>query len=843
MRILKNKVARQLEDAFRVRATLPFFLLTSLLLLTACNTFTQKQALDYLYEYMPLNDRAEQSREYFQNAVSQAFRTKELPWAKTVPEDLFKHYVLPPRVNNEFLDNARDVFYQELYPRVKDLSMYNAVLEVNHWCREKVEYRPTDIRTSAPLQTVARGYGRCGEESVVAVSALRSIGIPARQVYAPRWSHTNDNHAWVEVWVDGRWYYLGACEPELELDRGWFTDEASRAMLVHTFVPGDLRDPKTVGMRNPKTVGKQTKSGSKSGSESGSELHEGWHQTPKDEPLTSFGEKILSFKGLYTELNVLERYAPVKKAVVRVVDGHDRPLEGVQVSFGLYNYAEFYPLAERLTDSDGLASLTTGLGTLFIEAYFESSAGGAEAEAVAGGAEAEAVAGGAEAEAVAGGQTHWYAAAPYPVPELDTLTLVLEGDPRPVNGLEEYLLTPPPATAFDDSLSAPMKARLDSLCAIDDSLRIARLKSYPPGHTATFLNSVPAGPDHETTTRLLAMLNEKDFLEATQETLSDWLNGILRLKNVSDTTRFYWDYVMNPRIANEAPLPYRETLWKLLCEHGMQEPGRNPATLQAIDSIINALEMSPELNPRGFPVAPAATALYGIADETSREVLRVALCRTAGIPARIDPVTKRTQVAEKGETAAAAVQETAAAAVQETAAAAVQETAAEAVQETAAAAVQETAAEAVQETAAAAQVSWRWCATPPEGKTQPSEFQASEISANKSGASSSRCPRQRCPRHLRLQAAPGPDGTFPAYDTDFTIQRWENGRYRTLGFGYESGGVTQEQLFNTDHTLPAGLYRIIYGIRADDGSVRVRLERKNLRDSAQETVSEIFNTQ
>ncbi|MFA5661921.1 MAG: hypothetical protein WC923_06430, partial [Bacteroidales bacterium] len=132
----------------------------------------------------------------------------------------------------------------------------------------------------------------------------------------------------------------------------------------------------------------------------------------------------------------------------------------------------------------------------------------------------------------------------------------------------------------------------------------------------------------------------------------------------------------------------------------------------------------------------------------------------------------------------------------------------------------------------------RWRATTPKTKTQHIVNQVSAILTSKSGAAAS-----RCLRHLRLQSAPGPDGTFPAYDTDFTIQRWENGRYRTLGFGYESGGVTQKQLFNTDLLLPAGLYRIVYGIRADDGSVRVRLERKNLRDSAQETVSEIFNTQ
>ena len=387
-------------------------------------------------------------------------------------------------------------------------------------------------------------------------------------------------------------------------------------------------------------------------------------------------------------------------------------------------------------------------------------------------------------------------------------------------GLEEYLLTPPAATAFDDSLSVSAKARLDSLCAIDDSLRIARLANQPPGHTKAFLNSLRESESESRTTaresaaqeaaaqeiaaRLVAMLNEKDFLEATPETLNDWLTGIQRLQDIADTSSFYWDYVMNPRIANEAPLPYRETLWKLLCEHGMQEPGSNPATLNAIDSIINGLEIAPELNPRGFPVAPAATALYGIADEASREVLRVALYRTAGIPARIDPVTKRTETAETHAGAQTGTQ---------------------------------VGAQVGAQAGAQGNASSRWRATTPKAKTQHPVNQVSEILANKSGAAASRC------IPLRLQSAPGPDGTLPAYDTDFTVQRWENGRYKTLGFGYESGGVTQKQLFNTDLLLPAGLYRIVYGIRAEDGSVRVRLERKNLRDSAQESVSEVFNTQ
>lgn len=33
---------------------------------------------------------------------------------------IFRHFVLPVRVNNENLDNAREVFRQELMPRVEN---------------------------------------------------------------------------------------------------------------------------------------------------------------------------------------------------------------------------------------------------------------------------------------------------------------------------------------------------------------------------------------------------------------------------------------------------------------------------------------------------------------------------------------------------------------------------------------------------------------------------------------------------------------------------------------------------------------------------------------------------
>ena len=189
----------------------------------------EKEALTFLYAYMPIGDLTDYEGDLYLRSVRSTFKAQqEMPWGDSIPEDIFRHFVLPIRVNNETLDESRIVFYDELKDRVKNLSLHDAILEVNHWCHEKVVYTPSDARTSSPMASVKTAYGRCGEESTFTVAALRAVGIPARQVYTPRWAHTDDNHAWVEAWVDGKWHFMGACEPEPVLDLGWFNGPAYR---------------------------------------------------------------------------------------------------------------------------------------------------------------------------------------------------------------------------------------------------------------------------------------------------------------------------------------------------------------------------------------------------------------------------------------------------------------------------------------------------------------------------------------------------------------------------------------------------------------------------------------
>ena len=92
------------------------FLCMAMFLLGSC----QSEKTDYvafLYKYMPTSDSVDYSREYWERQVAMSERArKEMPWAKLVPETEWKHFVVPVRVNNESLDDARSVIYEELGP-------------------------------------------------------------------------------------------------------------------------------------------------------------------------------------------------------------------------------------------------------------------------------------------------------------------------------------------------------------------------------------------------------------------------------------------------------------------------------------------------------------------------------------------------------------------------------------------------------------------------------------------------------------------------------------------------------------------------------------------------------
>ena len=240
-------------------------------------------ACKYLYAFMPYSDIGNYPFEVFLDYAENGVRLwKENPQVADLPEEIFLNYVLFHRVNEEEIAQCRTYFRAEIGSRIQGMNFREAALEVNYWCAEEATYHCTDDRTLSAISVYRRGNGRCGEESVFTVNALRSVGVPARQVYAPKWSHCDDNHAWVEIWCDGKWYFLGACEPEEILNKGWFTNASSRAMMIHSRV-FDTKIPE--------------------------------------------GE-VIGTDGMVTMLNELKRYAVTKEITVTVKDAQGLPSDG-----------------------------------------------------------------------------------------------------------------------------------------------------------------------------------------------------------------------------------------------------------------------------------------------------------------------------------------------------------------------------------------------------------------------------------------------------------------------------------------------------------------------------------
>ncbi|MFT4072618.1 MAG: transglutaminase-like domain-containing protein [Dysgonamonadaceae bacterium] len=557
----------------------------------------EKQALQFLYAYMPLSDMADYSPVFMHMNVRYALRARsEMPWGKIIPEDIFLHFVLPLRVNNENLDSFREVMYEELKSRIQGLSMEKAALEVNHWCHEKVSYRGTDIRTSAPLSTVKKTFGRCGEESTFTVTALRTIGIPARQVYTPRWAHSDDNHAWVEVWIDGKWQFLGACEPDPRLNMGWFAEPATRAMLVHTRAYG-------------KYMG---------------------------------NEEIVTESSRFSELNLTSHYAPVKKVKIQVSDDKGILLDGAKVEFGLYNYAEFYPIATRFTNK-GITDLSLGLGDLLVWASYKGKFGYAKLS----------------------------------VSSTDTLRITV--DKKSLNNITNTDHMVPPkvgkvtvnATAEEIRVNSLRLLQEDSIrhnyiatfkdsvwaSALADRLKLDKTavkqfiaKSYGNwDNIAEFLEK-GALINPKYTIAFLRQVSDKDLSDGRADIFLSQLNSAMQ--NLKAYTPYndsiFTDYVLATRIANENLSPWRVYLFDAFGNRFVADVRKDIAVLRNWIARNITIDNDANMHSR-TPLSPEGVYNLRVADKQSRDIFFVATCRSFGIASRINQATQQPQYFENGQ--------------------------------------------------------------------------------------------------------------------------------------------------------------------------------------------------
>ncbi|UVI29091.1 transglutaminase-like domain-containing protein [Paenibacillus spongiae] len=551
-------------------------------------------ALKYLFACMPVNDMADYDGALFLSHVRQTLDIrKQVPWGERVPDHLFLHFVLPFRVNTENIEDSRGILYNELLKRTRDLSMADAILETNYWCHEKAAYIGSDERTISPLTMIRNAQGRCGEESTLAVAALRSIGIPARQVYTPRWAHCDSNHAWVEAWADGQWYYIGACEPEARLNQGWFSPPARRAMLINTRIFADYPGPEEITLADE------------------------W----------------------FTEVNLLQNYAPTRTIHVNVKDGQNAPVSGAEVRFELYNMAELYPIAALPTNDRGEVSFKTGFGDLMIRAVKDGKWSEMKA-----------------------------------TPAEDRLELVLHASEQR-DGTLNFDLVPPPeregeaVDALSDEKIQRHNSRLEEGTKIrcdyertflgeEEVSRFAQTAGLPPERVwdvlqkargnsreiAAFLQE-RSGEYGEWPLRLLESLNDKDMIDTFRPVLDDHLIYALPQRgDLAEDT--FTNYVLCPRVSYEMLTPYRRIFQEAFSAEESAAFRSNPAELaRRLEQGFVIWEDLPNLKGKGNPLG---TYNLKMGDPVSLTILFVAACRSLGIPARLHPSEQKPQYLKNG---------------------------------------------------------------------------------------------------------------------------------------------------------------------------------------------------
>lgn len=549
-------------------------------------------ALKYLYAYMPLNDLADYDGDLFLSHVREAFEIqRNVPWATKITPELFLYFILPYRVNNENIEDIRGILFEEIYPRVKDLSMKEAILETNHWCHEKANYVGNDRRTVSPLTLIRTALGRCGEQSTLAVAALRSIGIPARQVYTPLWAHSDSNHAWVEAWADGEWYFFGACEPEPRLNQGWFQNPARRAMLVHTRLAANYSGPEEVTLAHP------------------------W----------------------YSELNLTSLYAETKSLTVRVLglDGKPTP---AKIQFQLFNFGSIRTILTMETDEKGKVSASFGLGDLYLSVTALDGAG--------------------------------FGFAKCSVKDTDEVTVQLTTE-IPTNSEESFAMVPPPNISEDSSLAvsdeekeahdmrvkegATIRGHFEKTFLTEtDAKKIATAFDLPADRLwkvlehargnsyeiAAFIQEY-APAYGEWALRLLEVLNPKDLTDTFRPTLADHLIYAMKLKesHLSELDdELFATYILRPRVDSEMITAYRGYFLEALeADHAslLEEPNR------LTEKINREFEVLEDINFYRGSATPVGSYQLKKGDQLSRDIMLIALARSIGIPARLNPNDRR----------------------------------------------------------------------------------------------------------------------------------------------------------------------------------------------------------
>ena len=365
------------------------------------------------------------------------------------------------------------------------------------------------------------------------------------------------------------------------------------------------------------------------------------------------GEDVIGKEGAAVMLNQTARYAKVKTVSVKVTDKEGAAVKGAQVQFLVLNMGEYFPIAKAETDEDGTVSLVTGLGSVRVLAFLPGMEGFAQAD--------------------------------LDTRAQDEISLILTGETVEAEDWRTVDVIAPVDTPVNPDMPTPeQKAEGTRRLNEANKIRKEKKENWVNPELTAFL----AGEDEkELRQAMVDVLSEKDHTDCVCNVLEEHLeygkqcakefktksgtgkcgekemNGADRFTQGAESANaecsnykaeksaaytratgaesgynFYINYVLNPRVEDELLRPYRKGILSFFTEEQKADFRTNPAEIwNYIQAHITAY---PDNERETVMETPYECLVSGIGTQRSQKVLFVAIARTLGIPARLNPDNK-----------------------------------------------------------------------------------------------------------------------------------------------------------------------------------------------------------
>jgi hypothetical protein len=316
---------------------------------------------------------------------------------------------------------------------------------------------------------------------------------------------------------------------------------------------------------------------------------------------------------------------------VKVISQNNVTVDSANVEFQLYNYAEFYPLQRCITNKDGLCYFTTGFGNLLIWAAKGNSFGYHKVT----------------------------------ITSTDTVIIMLNHKPGEVYS-EVFDFIPPLEKNVENNAPDSMrnrnlkrfafedKIRTDYECTFIDSVKSFRLAANlkvnadslwkflhkSRGNWRDIIDFISSIPDDKKNMifPLLNEISEKDLHDVTPEVLNDNIMFSLIYKPLTDDKSIFSSYILTPRIDNEYLKPFKEFFQQKFDKDFIRKGRNNPETI--VKWVKETIRINENANYAKAPITPIGVYELKVSDSHSRDIFFVAVCRSIGIPARLETATR-----------------------------------------------------------------------------------------------------------------------------------------------------------------------------------------------------------